>query len=86
MKSILQAAAIALVVLLVWETYESVNTRNVSVLCDPSEVESGECFSLGPLGAVNTEGVAFCARTFVKHGTQLPEIIATRIKNRGRRT
>ena len=85
MKSILPLAVIVFVVILVLQTYESVNTRNVSVLCDPSEVESRECLSLGPLGAVNTEGVAFCARTFVEHGTDLPRFIASEIRNHGKR-
>jgi hypothetical protein len=86
MKIILQSAVIVFVVILVLQTYESVKTRNVSVLCDPSEVESNECLSLGPLGAVNTEGIEFCARTFVKHSTELPRFIATQVRNRGKRT
>ena len=86
MKGILQLAVIAFVVILVLQTYESVSTRNVSVLCDPSEVESSECLSFGSLGAINTEGVEFCARTFVEHGVELPRFIATRVRNRANRS
>jgi hypothetical protein len=86
MKIFLQAAATLLVAFLVFQTYESMISRNVSMLCDPSEAESRACVSLGPLGAVNTASVAFCARTFVEHSTKFPRFIATQVENRGRRT
>lgn len=73
MTKILTTVAVALVVLLVFQTYESARSQGISATCAAAEVEKPECVSLGPIGTVNVSGVRFWITKFIHHGGQLPQ-------------
>ena len=82
MKLILTTAAVILILVLVLQTRESAMANKISVVCEAAEVESAECMSFGPLGALNRSGIRFWATTFVHHGIELPQVLRDSLRDK----
>jgi hypothetical protein len=70
MKTIVATAAIGLAVVLGLQTYHSARSHNVAISC--KAIQASDCLTLGSIGGVRKSGIRFVAKTFIRHGRDLP--------------
>jgi len=79
MKTIIATAAIVLIVVLGLQTYESARFHNVEISC--TAAEASDCLALGSAGGVRKSRIEFVAKTFIRHGRELPSRARESIRN-----
>jgi hypothetical protein len=79
MKTIIATGAIVLVVALGQQTYETARFHNVAISCNAAQ--ASDCLALGSVGGVRKSGIQFVAKTFIRHGRELPSRARESIRN-----
>jgi hypothetical protein len=81
MKAFMGTAAIALLLALGVQTYESARFHKAAIVCHPDDTSTSDCIGLGPVGGVRKSGIRLVGRIFVRSGRELPSRIRESIRN-----